>query len=326
MRKTESRLPAGVDATGLGESVVAADGRCALISFITAPLASGRSNSYVVFVTDAALAGAVESFEWSFAEDSGAPVVVTTDAGEASFTPTKECYLRTSVRLLDGGATEQATLTLVQQVSPPNAELEQLIADAANQPGPGRGNLDVLRELVNDHNPYYLTVTLTTPEAGDGFKRFLYSLVYDGALKRSSFARSALLEQLATSLNTGAPDFISATAPGMGVAGVRLSLAAMLLPPKSIAYTELETTTAANASGDEELRVKLAALSENDRIDLFNRARFPKSNILLCGKLLEALRDKLFSGVSFDDLRTKMSGTMAEWIVLNYNRGPLRRP
>src|SRR5205814_282399 len=82
VRKTESRLPAGVDATGLGESVAAADGRCALVSFITAPLATGRANTYVVFVTDAALAGAVESFEWSFAEDGVTPVVVTADVRE----------------------------------------------------------------------------------------------------------------------------------------------------------------------------------------------------------------------------------------------------
>lgn len=325
MRKTESRLPAGVEATDLGEVFVAPDGRCTLVSFITAPLAAGRANTYVVFVTDAALAGTVESFEWSFAEDSNAPVVLTTPGGEASFTPTREGYLSISVRLLDGGATEQATLGLIQQVSAPNAALEQLIAGAANQPGPGCGNPDVLRELVNDHNPYYLTVALSTPEAGDAFRTFLYNQVYDGALKRTSSARAALLAQVADSLNTGSPDFISATAPGLGVAGVRLSLAAMLLPPNGIPYTELETTTAANASGDEELRAKLAALSENERIDLFNQARFPKSNILLCGKLLEALRNKLFSGVSFDDVLTKMSGTMAEWIILNYTRGPLRR-
>jgi hypothetical protein len=100
----------------------------------------------------------------------------------------------------------------------------------------------------------------------------------------------------------------------------------MLLAPNSIPFTELETATAPNASGDEELRAKLAALSEDDRIDLFNRARFPKSNILLAGRILEALRNKVFSGVSFDDVLTKMSGTMADWLVLNYTRGPLRRP
>ena len=326
MRKTESRLPAGLEAMDLGEAVVASDGRCALVSFITAPLAAGRANTYVVFVTDAALAGAVESFEWSFAEGSDAPVVVATPSGEASFTPTRVCYLSVSVRLLDGGATEHATLTLIQQVRAPNAALEQLILNATNQPGPGCGNPDVLRELVNDHNPYYLNVTLSTPEAGDGFKRFLYNQVYDGALKRDSSARAALLAQVADSLNTGSPDFISATAPGLGVAGVRLSLAAMLLPPNEIPYSELEIAAAANASGDEELRAKLAALDEEDRIDLFNRARFPKSNIFLCGKLLELLRNKLFSGVNFDDVLMKISGTMAEWIVLNYTRGPLRRP
>lgn len=326
MRKTESRLPAGVEATDLGEAVVAPDGRCTLVSFITAPLAAGRANTYVVFVTDAALAGTAESFEWSFAEGSDAPVVVTTPGGEASFTPSRACYLSITVRLLDGGAAEQAMLGLIQQVSAPNAALEQLIVNSANKPGPGCGNPDVLRELVNDHNPYYLNVTLSTPEAGDGFKKFLYSQVYDGALKRNSSTRAALLAQVADSLNTGSPDFISATAPGLGVAGVRLSLAAMLLPPNGIPYTELETATAANASGDEELRAKLAELSEEDRIDLFNRARFPKSNILLCGKLLEVLRNKLFSGVGFDDVLTKMSGTIAEWIVLNYTRGPLRRP
>lgn len=326
LRKTESRLPAGVAPGDLGEAVVAPDSRCALVSYITAPLAAGRANTYVVFVTDVALAGAVESFEWSFAEDSDAPVVVTTSGGEASFTPSKTCYLSIRVRLLDAGAAAQATLALIQQVSAPNAALEQLIAKAANQPGPGCGNPDVLRELVNDHNPYYLTVALATPEPGDAFRKFLYNQVYDGALKRSPSARAALLAQAAAALNTGAPDFISATAPGLGVAGVRLALAAMLLPPNGIPYTELDPGTAANASGDEELRAKLAALSETDRIDLFNRVRFPKSNILLCGKLLEALRNKLFSGVSFDDVLTKLSGTMAEWVVLNYNRGPLRRP
>jgi len=66
-------------------------------------------------------------------------------------------------------------------------------------------------------------------------------------------------------------------------------------------------------------------MSEDDRIDLFNRIRFPKSNIMLCGKLLEAFRDKFFNGVNFDDVLQKMSGTMANWISLNYNKGPLHR-
>jgi hypothetical protein len=90
-------------------------------------------------------------------------------------------------------------------------------------------------------------------------------------------------------------------------------------------FRALVTSNAGNLAGDEQVRAKVAALGENDRLDLFNLARFPKSNIVLCGKVLEALRDKFFSGVNFDDVLTKMSGTMANWIQLNYNRGPLHR-
>ena len=38
VRKTESRIPANFQASDLGEASVAADGRCALTSFVTSPL------------------------------------------------------------------------------------------------------------------------------------------------------------------------------------------------------------------------------------------------------------------------------------------------
>lgn len=324
VRKTEGRIPAGLQPDDLGEAIVSGDGRSCLVSFVTAPLVPERSNTYVVFVTDAALASSVESFEWSFAENA-TPVVKTTEAGQIDYVPTAEGYLTVTVRLLDAGASEQGTLSLTQQIGPLNAELEEKIAQATDTPGPGVGNPDVLRELVNDHNPYYLNVALQAPEAGDGFKKLVFSTVYDGALKRTPTVRTEQVNRVADSLNTGAPDFIASVAPGLGVAAVRLSLAAMLLPPNAIPFTELPDATAGNLAADEELRAKLAALSEDDRVDLFNRARFPKTNIVLCAKLLEALRDRFFSGVNFDDVLTKMSGTMSEWILLNYARGPLHR-
>lgn len=58
-------------ASDLGESTVAADGRCALVSFITSPLVVNRENNYVVFVTDAALAGQANSIDWAFSENGG---------------------------------------------------------------------------------------------------------------------------------------------------------------------------------------------------------------------------------------------------------------
>ena len=45
--KTESRIPAGFQASDLGEASVAADGRCALISITTDPIVVVAKNSYV---------------------------------------------------------------------------------------------------------------------------------------------------------------------------------------------------------------------------------------------------------------------------------------
>ena len=325
VRKTESRIPANFKPDDLGQAVVAADGRCVLIAFVTAPIVVNRENVYVVFITDTALASSVKLFEWSFTEDPGTSTIKTSDFGQIAYIPTAEGYLNLTVRMLDAGSSEQASLSLTQQVGTLNATLEAMIADAVNKPGPGIGNTDVWRELVNDHNPYYLDVTLKTPETGEGFKKFLFSKIYDEILEQKSDKRYYQLDQVATSLNTEETDFISAIAPGLGVAGVRLSLVAMILPPMSIPFTELPEPNAKNAVFDEQLRQKLATINESDRIDLFNLVRFPKSNIIVCGKLLEALRDKFFSGVNFDDILTKMSGKMGDWIILNYNKGPLHR-
>lgn len=324
VRKTESRIPAGFQPTDLGEAVTSPDGHCSIVSFITAPLAVNRENIYVVFVTDAALAASAKSYEWSFDQD-GVPLVRSTDFGQIAHTPSAEGSLNLKVRILDAGSSELASLSLTQQIGPLNVELEAMIADAVNRPGAGMGNPEALRELVNDHNPYYINVQLKTPEAGEGFKKFLFSTINDGVLQRKKDDRYYQLDQVAASLNSGEAEFVSATAPGLGVSAVRLSLAAMMLPPMSIPFTELPATNAENAVADEQLRQKLGAMSEPDRIDLFNLARFPKSNVNLCGKLLEALRDKHFSGVNFDDVLTKGSGAMSDWIILNYNKGPLHR-
>src|SRR6185437_12409517 len=83
------------------------------------------------------------------------------------------------VRLLDAGIAEQANLELSQDIVTLNPILEGVIASAGDQPGPGVGNPDVLRELVNDYSVYYQGVTLQTPETGDSFLNFLFSMVFD---------------------------------------------------------------------------------------------------------------------------------------------------
>ena len=112
VRKTETRIPTGLVASDLGEAFVAPDGRCALVSFITSPLVVNRENTYVVFITDAALAGQAHSFEWAFSENGGTATTQTTDVGETVYSPQGTGSLSASVRILDAGSTQQACLAL----------------------------------------------------------------------------------------------------------------------------------------------------------------------------------------------------------------------
>jgi hypothetical protein len=331
VRKTESRIPANFKPDDLGQAVVAADGRCALVSFITSPLVIDRENVYVVFITDTALAAVSQSFEWSFTDNEGIPDTQTTQYGEIFYRPKYNGHLNLIVRILAADNTEQASLTLDQEVVATSAELEILIAGVQNESGPSIANTDVLRELINQHNHYYQIVTLKTLEEGNGFQRFVFSMLFDGALQRTTAQRKHYLDQLALSLNSQGNDFAILTAGGVGICGIRMALLAMTLPqnPGSSAtlidWTELPEPAPQRAFADEQLRQNLAALNENIRIDLFNLLRFPKSNITQCGHVLETLRNRYFSGANFNDVLTGMSGTRKYWITRHFREGPLLR-
>jgi hypothetical protein len=328
VRKTESRIPSNFQATDLGQAVIAEDGRCSLVSFATAPIVVNRENVYVVFVTDAALADVAHTFEWTFTENGASPDVNTTPFGQLSYVPQSTGYLDVIMRILDSANSEQARLTLTQEVTIPNPFLEAIISNTNDEPGPGVGNPDVIRELVNDHIVYYDAVSLKTPEAGDGFQRFVSSIVYDGALERSASQRKQHIEKLAESLNSPVSDFTTLASQGIGVCGIRLALLAMIVPQGTsplLDWTELPELPPKRSFADEQLRQKLGALDEEVCIDLFNLARFPKSNINRCANILEVLRDRYFSGANFNEVLTGMNGTRAQRIVQHYRDGPLLR-
>jgi len=323
-RKTESRIPENLQPSDLGEATVASGGKCALVSFVTSPLIINRENVYVVFITDGGLATQAASYEWTVAESTGPPKFEASAVGEFFYTPRSLGSLGIAVRILDAGATEQAKLTMTQEVAPTNAALEALMSEATEKPGPSAGDPEILRELINQHNLYYQNVTLQTPEAGDGFKRFVFSMIYDGASQRSLEERKQHMDQLALSLNEGTVDFGTIGSQAAGVSGIRPLLLSMIVPDM-LAWTFLPQDANHRALAVAQLLQSLTALDENKRIDLCNIVRFPKSNITFCGRILETLRNNYFNTTSFDDVLTGMSGVRAQWITDQYHQGPITR-
>jgi hypothetical protein len=324
VRKTETRIPTGMQPADLGQAVVAADSRCALISYVPNPIVLTRENTYVVLVSDPGLAAATLSFEWTFVENGGAPNVQTSDFGEKTYTPTATGTLAISVRLLGAAAAVQAELSMQQAIVISSVPLETLIDEAVSSTGPTAGSPDVLRELINEHNLYYQNVATQAAEAGEGFKKFVFSMVYDGASRKNRAERKTNLNELAASINTTSVDFATASSSGAGVCEIRPLLLSMILPGMT-AWTLLPEDNAQRRVQMDTLLQALAAMDETKRIDLFNILRFPKSNIVYCGRLLEALRNAYFNTTNFEDVLSGMSGARSQWIIGQYRQGPVVR-
>ena len=327
-RKSECRLPAGMTPDDLGHAVTAADSRCALVSFAYPPVVGGRDNDYVLLMTDAALGAAAASFEWTYAENGQTVRTETTTSACSTHRPTASGELAVSVRVLDAGNNEQAALTLGQGVTMPSVDLEDLIGAAQDTPGPTVGDTETLRELVNQHCRYYQGVTPAVAEAGDAFARLVFSMALDGVSNQSAAARRAHAEDLATALDGGPQQFADAAVGRVGVCGIRLGLLAMVLPNPAapyLAWEELPEPANEHAVAERELQQRLATLSSDVQSDLFNIARFPKSNIAACGHTLEALRNRYFSGTNFNDILTGQSGTRANTLWSAYRDGPLTK-
>jgi hypothetical protein len=321
-RKTERRIPDSLQAQDLGQTVTA--GNCALVSYVTSPLVHNRNNHYVVFITDNGMATSANSYDWTITENSGAPINSTTQAGELDYRAVKLGRLVIAVSIKDGGNNELASLTLSQEVVDPSEELEDLIAESGDEPGPGMADPDALRELVNEYNLYYQSVTLQNAEPMGGFKRLVFNMVFDGVMKRSVEERKRHLDQLALSLNSATTDFATLSTQGAGVSSVRLLLLAMTLP-NMIPWTLMPEDANERAIVLADLHQSLAQLDENKKIDLFNIVRFPKSNIKSCARILENLRNQYFNTTNFDDVLTGMSGARAQWIIAQYRQGPIIR-
>lgn len=323
VRKTESRIPSGCQAADLGESVDSPDGKISLISFFTSPLAPQLQNTYVVIVKDAPLAAQVQSFQWNIVEDGSAPHTIKTTTGEVHHRITNIGNITITLKLLDISDTVLAKLQMIQEIQPLNPTTEGEIQTATEKEGAGAANPTVLRELINGYRAYYKDLKPQPAEADDAFQKFISGMIFRGSQKNTHEQQDENFNRLAESLEESNDAFNTHAAKGIGPTEIRLSLLAMVKGPL-MPWTELPEENGKNAFADEQLRQNFTGISETDKIDLANLARFPKTNIQLCAKIIEALRNKYFSGASFNDVMTGMNGTRGHWILKHYLKGPLK--
>lgn len=322
VRKTESRIPDSLQPEDLGQAVTS--NGVSLISFVTSPVVVDRNNHYVVMIVNAGIAAAAQSYEWSVSVNGGAATVSVTNIGEFMVDPQQTGTLVVSVNVRDAANATLATVTLNQHVVSPSEQLEDMIAEAHSQAGPGMADPDALRELINEHNLYYQNVTTQNAEPLTGFRKLVFNLAFEGVMKKDGAERRRHLDQLAMAINSGEMDFTMLSMDGAGVCSVRLLLLAMTVP-NMMPWTLLPEDPNERTLAAQELHQSLSQLDDNKKVDLFNLVRFPKSNITSCGRILENLRSRYFGTTNFDDVLTGMSGTRVQWIIAQYRQGPITR-
>jgi hypothetical protein len=321
VRITESRLPAGYLASELGQTreYTSAEGaKYVLVAFLTSPIRKQTFQEYVVFVID----GEADEYRWTVRDSAGQPVTVRDSSGQAVTTATTEfgsfsCWYANTglhtirVEVMVGG-TVAATLEMPQMIRTPSFILEDIFAaqDAGSLTGffllRDHRSRDVLRELWNDFNLYIEDAADAT-----GLKGVPPRLVA-AILARESWARpkrgtSGEIDVVAAGeawkVRETQHDELATTYDLLGDALPASLGPGQLLQPTVAALEGLITWREGAAAGTIGLSIDrkfvqylnvadFIGLVVLEQVDVFNLARFPKSNIKLVAKLLARLKNR----------------------------------
>lgn len=303
VRKTERRIPLGLNATDLGQA--SSSGDLHLISYLNSPIVDNRVQSYFVFVESQNLISTVSTYEWIFDND-GITFTDITSIGTINFTPQNLGNLSVTVNLKDSSNATIGNLSLQQNVIALNSSLEALI-DATDNGFPAAAHPLTSREVINELRIF--VDHFAPPASEDHLNRLLLAQITATTMQTNKGERNVELEEIAVLLDSGSHStFLSQTENGMGVADVRPQLLAMLLDEPGVVPTapyitliEQRPGRANRATDQQAIAVNFNTLTEEKKIDLFNRLRFPRSNIAMCKLILDALLNKYYAGSTFEN-------------------------
>jgi len=318
-RITERRLPLRFTAADLGQAT--ADAAAALISFHSSPIVRDRRQTYVVFVLDAGMQGNVEAYRWQVGGDT-----TRTTAGVFEYVPAAEGDIEVRVTLLGAGDAELKTMTLAQSVIATNGELAAMIA-RPDEVTPVAADPETSREIVNDVRAYIDEIAPRSADPNSSMNRLLFAIAYAEALNVPPPDRSVQLERLAAALGQGAGEsFADQAAGGVGLCQVRPQVLGMYVSATEggtdwlLARRELPGDEAARPPVRNEWKAALANLNEAGRADLFNLLRFPKSNLRMTLRLVEALMGQYFPGATLPAILANDGNSRT--LISQFKEGP----
>ena len=345
VRITESRIPNGYLATELGQATTASPpggGQYMLVSYLTSPLRTGTLQDYVVF----AIGADADEYRWTIEPPGGPPErTETTTIGRLShqFEITGTHEIR--VEVVNGG-TVTATLILLQGVVPPDSVLEQRIALEKIDDQ----TADLLRELRNDFSAYIQSAAGATGPTGVP-PRLVTTRIYAESLVRPKRGTKAAEDKIAAGETSHVRDTEVDDKARLYQSGrpiVSESFSASPPMPRSLGPGQVSEPTIATLEGLIEWREGRATgtpgfridrkivriynardfikLPYPEQIDMFNLARFPKTNILMVAKLLSRLKNRAHRWPNTLQCDGLADHHLVEILGTEYRMGPTETP
>ncbi len=326
----------------------------ALVSYLTSPLTKDLLNQYVVFIIDPDLVAGIASYQWDVYKtiDVGVvPVLISssvTEEGVFDYRPTEIGEFTISVSLKDAQNQILDSLEMKQSVIPFSEEFDARVNALATtisrfwsdwKPDITIGKAKITNELVNDLYQYILDAV---EEPIDGqTNQIPWQLLAAIAYREMFFSPKEsptgttwdkpnrtnemwLYRNYVNEVNYG---FIDVADWSLGICQMQPQTLATALtnPVTQTTYTPFleEDKTEQNGKliADQRLQAYLA-LSEPDRIDLFNLLRFPKTHLRMCNILLQKLKNRSTRVPLLDDEALLADQKGIQIIATEYNQGP----
>jgi hypothetical protein len=344
----------------------------ALVSYLTSPITKDSLNHYVLFVPNNDLARRIDRYQWEIHRSLDAGVVpipvssVSSKEGVFEYRPTEIGELTILVRLLASGGQVLGTVQMRQAVVPFSEEFEAMVKKLSTtiargwwsdrQPDIQIGSAKFTNELANDLYRY-IQDSVAQPIDGQpnqipwqllaavAYREMFFSPKENITGTRwHKFHRTSELSQYRNYLNDTSWGLLDLEGWSLGVCQMQPQTLATALvnPVTQRPYTEFLEEDPARGEGallsDQRLAAYLA-LDLEERVDLYNLLRFPRSHLRMCNVYLQKLKDRTHRLPQLDDEQVlgmkavptevpssarlaRDPGLAIQIIATEYNRGP----
>lgn len=333
-----------------------------LISYLTSPVTQGSLNQYAIFVLDPDLVSSVDSYQWEVyksVEGSLFPALVctaTSQEGVFEYTPVDIGEQTLIVRLRNAAGQVLDSIEMRQAVIPFSEAFNAMLSGLSTTiyrlwsrhvPDIEIGNAISTNELAND---FYRYIQDSVEEPINGETNMIpWQLLAAIAYREMFFAPKEspmgmnwhkpnrttelfLYRNLLNGTSSGPWGMFDIEGASLGVCQIQpQTLATVLLNPGTgtTPYTPfLEEDTVINDGellAENRLNAYLG-LNTNDRVDLFNLLRFPKSHLRMCNIVLQKLKNRTHRYPSLDAEELLADSKALQVIATEYNQGPTTTP